>query len=88
MAKAKKKEKLTLEEKLERALVPVEEQPYQVPENWCWARLEDLYIINPKISAFGDVEAAFIPMEKISAGFERFFSFEIHFPFLKFCLIK
>lgn len=36
MAKAKKKEKLTLEEKLERALVPVEEQPYRVPENWCW----------------------------------------------------
>ena len=29
MAKAKKKEALTLEEKLEQALVPVEEQPYE-----------------------------------------------------------
>lgn len=36
MARAKKKEVLSLEEKLEQALVPVEEQPYEVPENWCW----------------------------------------------------
>ena len=35
MAKAKSK-KMTLEE----ALVPVEEQPYEVPENWCWVKLE------------------------------------------------
>lgn len=34
MAKAKSK-KITLEE----ALVPVEEQPYEVPENWCWVKL-------------------------------------------------
>ncbi len=40
MARGKKKEELTLEEKLEQALVPVEEQPYKVPENWCWAQLD------------------------------------------------
>ncbi|MCI8963168.1 MAG: restriction endonuclease subunit S [Eubacterium sp.] len=39
MVRGKKKEELTLEEKLEQALVPVEEQPYEVPENWCWVRL-------------------------------------------------
>lgn len=32
----KKKKELTLEEKLAEALVPVEKQPYKVPENWCW----------------------------------------------------
>jgi len=32
------KKQLTIEEKLEAALVPVEEQPYKVPENWCFAR--------------------------------------------------
>ena len=38
MARGKKKESaLTPEEKLAQALVPVEEQPYKVPENWCWA---------------------------------------------------
>ena len=37
MARGKKTAKeLTPEEKLAQALVPVEEQPYQVPENWCW----------------------------------------------------
>lgn len=39
MARGKKKEELTLEEKLEQALVPVEEQPYEVPGNWCWVYL-------------------------------------------------
>lgn len=39
MAKEKKTTReLTPEEKLARALVPVEEQPYGVPENWCWVR--------------------------------------------------
>lgn len=39
MARGKKKEQLSLEEKLEQALVPVGEQPYQVPGNWCWIHL-------------------------------------------------
>lgn len=38
MAKAKSK-KITLEE----ALVPVEEQPYKVPKNWCWIHLLDSF---------------------------------------------
>ena len=37
MARGKKTAKeLTPEEKLAQALVPIEEQPYQIPENWCW----------------------------------------------------
>lgn len=40
MAKAKKNSELSLEEKLEQALVPVEEQPYEVPENWCWTKIK------------------------------------------------
>ena len=42
MAKAKKKEALSLEEKLEQALVLVDEQPYKVPENWCWTRIREI----------------------------------------------
>ena len=43
MARGKKKESaLTPEEKLAQALVPVEEQPYKVPENWCWVKLSAL----------------------------------------------
>lgn len=39
MARGKKKESLTLEERLQAALVPDWEQPYKVPENWCWTQL-------------------------------------------------
>lgn len=37
MARGKKAAKaMTPEEKLAQALVPVDEQPYPIPENWCW----------------------------------------------------
>ena len=44
MAKSKKSAKdLTLEERLEQILVPVEKQPYAVPKNWCWIHLLDSF---------------------------------------------
>ena len=36
MAGRKKQPELTAEEKLQQALVPEAEQPYKVPDNWCW----------------------------------------------------
>ena len=41
MAKNKKVE-ISVEEKLEKALVPVEEQPYKIPNNWVWTRLGEI----------------------------------------------
>ena len=41
MAKNKKVE-ISLEEKLKKALVPVEEQPYKIPNNWVWTRLGEV----------------------------------------------
>lgn len=38
----KKKTALTIEERLQQALVPAEEQPYEVPENWVWVRLGEV----------------------------------------------
>lgn len=38
----KKKTALTIEERLQQALVSAEEQPYEVPENWVWVRLGSL----------------------------------------------
>ena len=38
MSKNKKNE-ISLKEKLEKALVPVEEQEYKIPDNWVWTRL-------------------------------------------------
>ena len=42
MVKAKKKESLTPEERLQAALVPESEQPYPVPGNWCWVSLQTI----------------------------------------------
>ncbi len=39
MARGKKKESLTMEERLEVALVPENEQPYEVQDNWCWTKV-------------------------------------------------
>lgn len=40
---AKKKQiELTIEEKLQNALVPKEEQLYKIPNNWCWVRLGNI----------------------------------------------
>ena len=36
MARGKKKEPLTPEDRLQASLVPESEQPYPVPGNWCW----------------------------------------------------
>ena len=43
MARGKKKEILTPEERLQVALVPESEQPYKVPGNWCWVHLLDSF---------------------------------------------
>lgn len=42
MARGKKKETLTPEERLQAALVPESEQPYKVPRNWCWVRVSSV----------------------------------------------
>ena len=65
MAKTKE---LSPEERLEAALVPEEEWPYQVPENWCWTYMGSLYEINPKTVSDDNIEAAFIPMGKSQKG--------------------
>lgn len=70
MARGKKKEELTLEEKLERALVPVEEQPYEVPENWCWTRLNSINqfkseSINPMNNADDLFELYSVPSSEV-----------------------
>ncbi len=43
MARGKKKENLTPEERLQAVLVPDWKQPYKVPENWCWVHLLDSF---------------------------------------------
>ena len=39
MANKTKNSKLSLEERLEQALIPNWDEPYKLPENWCWVKL-------------------------------------------------
>ena len=77
------REKLALEEagkiKKSKPLPPIsdEEKPFDIPDNWKWVRLADVYEINPKVNADDNINAAFIPMERISAGFDRSFSYVV-----------
>ena len=74
------KEKLIKEGRIkkEKALPKIsdEEIPYKIPSTWKWVRLATLYEINPKVEADNKMRAAFIPMEMISAGFSKEFSYE------------
>lgn len=76
-------EKLALEKagkvKKSKPLPPIseEEKPFDIPDNWKWVRLADVYEINPKVNADDNINAAFIPMERISAGFDRSFSYVV-----------
>ena len=59
MAKNKNVE-ISLEEKLKKALVPVDEQPYTIPSNWVWVGLK---YISKKIFAGGDKPENFSKMK-------------------------
>lgn len=65
---AKKKQiELTIEEKLQNALVPKEEQLYKIPNNWCWTYFKDIfYIENGYAFKKIDYKKEGIPLVRIS----------------------
>lgn len=64
MARGKKKETLTPEERLQAALVPASEQPYKVPGNWCWVRLGLLLRSSKeKTEEFSDANLKYVGLE-------------------------
>ena len=46
-----------------------EEIPFEIPENWCWARIGTVCILNPRNELTDDMEVSFIPMTLVSDGF-------------------
>lgn len=45
-----------------------ENVPFEIPENWTWCKVEDIFDLNPKNAVSDDIMAGFIPMEAVSAG--------------------
>lgn len=62
---------------LEEIPISEDEKPFDIPDSWVWVRIKDIFIINPKVIADDNADAAFIPMEKIEACYGSRFSFEI-----------
>ena len=54
-----------------------EEIPFSIPANWKWGRIRDVFQLNPKNEADDETLAAFIPMEKVSAGYKSDFTFDL-----------
>lgn len=67
MARGKKAvQVLTPEKKLAHALVPMEEQPYQLPENWCWTRLLGVIVSSDeKAEDFSNLELKYVGLENL-----------------------
>jgi len=55
--------------RLEDALVPVEEQPYEVPENWCWTKLGvNISISKEKTDDFSDTSVKYVGLEHLESN--------------------
>ena len=57
--------------------IPSDNSHYEnLPENWCLARVKDVFIINPRNKAADEAVAGFIPMTLIDEGYSNTFSYE------------
>jgi type I restriction enzyme, S subunit len=69
MALKKKEDLLSIESKLTAALVPEAEQPYPIPENWVWTKLEAAFDeIKEKTVPTADSALSFIGLEHLQSG--------------------
>ncbi|WP_203583407.1 hypothetical protein [Paludibacter sp. 221] len=50
-----------------------DEIPFEVPEGWCWCRLKDVFVLNPKNSLEDEDIVAFIPMTLVADEFSNSF---------------
>ena len=43
--------------------------PFDIPDSWCWTRLKDVFVINPRNKLNDDLDVSFIPMPLIDDGY-------------------
>ena len=59
------------------AFKPCDNSHYEnLPENWCLAKVKDVFVINPRNKAEDNTIAGFIPMTLIDDGYSNTFSYE------------
>lgn len=67
------RERLVKEGKMKRQKplpeITEDEIPFEIPENWCWVRLGEVAVLNPRNRIDDDKEVSFIPMALIHDGY-------------------
>ena len=48
--------------------------PFDIPDSWCWIRLENAVIINPRNDLPDNLEVSFVEMKAIADGYNNHFS--------------
>ena len=43
--------------------------PFEIPENWCWVEMSDIFLLNPKNDINDNVDGGFIPMACVCDGY-------------------
>ena len=46
-----------------------ENVPFEIPENWCWVEMSDIFLLNPKNDINDNVDGGFIPMACVCDGY-------------------
>lgn len=46
-----------------------EKLPFDIPDSWCWSKIKDIVMINPRNKLDDDTDVAFIPMPLIEDGY-------------------
>ena len=52
-----------------------EEIPFDIPDSWCWARLDDVIAINPRNNLDDNLTVSFVEMKAIKDAFSNEFSY-------------
>jgi type I restriction enzyme S subunit len=69
----KEKARLIKEKKIKKEKelpeITAEEIPFDIPENWCWVRLGNVLLVNPRNHLEEDKEVSFVPMTSINEGY-------------------
>ena len=71
------KEKSLKKTALAETEINADDIPFDIPDSWVWTTVSNIFTINPKVNGEDDDNAAFIPMEKIDAGYSSSFTYEV-----------
>lgn len=75
------KKKLIEEGKIKKAKalpeITEDEIPFDIPENWKWVRITDIFEINPRNNVSDELGVSFIPMALIDDGYVSNFTYEV-----------